>query len=129
MNLKKELLFGVVGVIVLVGIVIYFLSAFNNSKSKVINDNQVKPQPTQTTQTLTQPEVAKHNNPQDCWIIVGKKVYNVTEFLQLHPGGESRIIPFCGKDATEAFRTQGGEGSHSEQAQKQLENYYLGIYE
>lgn len=113
----------------MIGIVIYFLSVFNNSKSKVINDKQVKLPPTQAVQKLTQAEVAKHNNPQDCWIIVDKKIYNVTEFLPLHPGGEDRIISFCGKDANEAFRTQGGKGSHSKQAEKKLENYYLGIYE
>lgn len=31
-------------------------------------------------------EVAKHNSRESCWIIVHGKVYDVTEFLDEHPG-------------------------------------------
>jgi L-lactate dehydrogenase (cytochrome) len=32
-------------------------------------------------------ELRKHRTPQDCWIAVHSKVYDVTEFLEEHPGG------------------------------------------
>lgn len=31
--------------------------------------------------TLSLAEIQKHNNPEDCWIIIRDVVYNVTEFL------------------------------------------------
>ena len=37
--------------------------------------------------TLTKEEVAKHATPDDAWIIVDKKVYNVSSYVGIHPGG------------------------------------------
>ena len=34
-------------------------------------------------------EVAKHANPDDCWIVVNGKVYDLTKFAPDHPGGAS----------------------------------------
>jgi cytochrome b involved in lipid metabolism len=52
---------------------------------------------------FSEAEVAKHNTDADCWVIVGGMVFDVTNFLDDHPGGKASIIPFAGKDATEAF--------------------------
>ncbi len=60
------------------------------------------------------------------WIIISKSVYNVTEFIPKHPGGAERIIALCGKDATEAFDTQDGEGSHSSTADSLKQDYLIG---
>lgn len=48
-------------------------------------------------------EVAKHNRRESCWIIVHGKVYDVTEFLDEHPGGSKIILKYAGKDATEEY--------------------------
>ena len=32
-------------------------------------------------------EVAKHDTREDCWIIVGTDVLDVTKYLDEHPGG------------------------------------------
>ena len=53
---------------------------------------------------FTRAEVAKHNNIDDLWIIVGDGVYNVTSFVFEHPGGESAFLDHAGKDGTKAFR-------------------------
>lgn len=77
--------------------------------------------------TLTPEEVARHNSPQDCWIIVEGKVYDVTGYLTLHPGGPETILPYCGKEATQAFATLGGRGrDHSPNAYRLLTQLYLG---
>lgn len=47
--------------------------------------------------------VAKHNNRDSCWIIVHGHVYDVTEFLNDHPGGSKIILKYAGKDATEEY--------------------------
>lgn len=49
-------------------------------------------------------EVMKHNTLEDCWIAIEGHVYDVSEFLQKHPGGAARIFRYAGKDATSAFR-------------------------
>ncbi|RDX56011.1 hypothetical protein OH76DRAFT_1427429 [Lentinus brumalis] len=48
-------------------------------------------------------EVSKHNSPSSCWVIIGNKVYDVTEFLPDHPGGAKIILKYAGKDATSAY--------------------------
>ncbi|KAK7691837.1 hypothetical protein QCA50_005241 [Cerrena zonata] len=52
---------------------------------------------------LTGPEVAAHSSRDSCWIIVHGKVYDVTDFLDEHPGGSKIILKYAGKDATEAY--------------------------
>ncbi|KZT36375.1 hypothetical protein SISSUDRAFT_70436 [Sistotremastrum suecicum HHB10207 ss-3] len=47
--------------------------------------------------------VAQHNSRESCWIIVHGKVYDVTEFLDDHPGGSKIILKYAGKDATEEY--------------------------
>lgn len=54
-------------------------------------------------QKLTGAQVEKHNNKDDCWVIVHGRAYDVTEFLPEHPGGSKIILKYAGKDATEEF--------------------------
>lgn len=48
-------------------------------------------------------EVAKHNNEQDCWVVIHGKAYDVTDFKEDHPGGSGIILKWAGKDATETY--------------------------
>ena len=48
----------------------------------------------------TREEVAKHNKLNDCWVIVNNKVYDVTSFISLHPGGCEAILKNAGTDQT-----------------------------
>ena len=47
--------------------------------------------------------VATHCSRESCWIIVSGNVYDVTEFLDDHPGGSAIILRYAGRDATEAY--------------------------
>lgn len=78
------------------------------------------------TFTLTTSELAQHASSKDCWILISEKVYDVTEFLSQHPGGIGEITPYCGRDASQAFATQGGRGQHSGEAMNDLSRYVLG---
>jgi cytochrome b involved in lipid metabolism len=61
--------------------------------------------------TLTAAEVAAHNSASDCWSIVKGNVYNLTSYVQRHPGGSSVIKNICGKDGSAAFSNQhSGQG-------------------
>ncbi|WWD03261.1 hypothetical protein V865_001312 [Kwoniella europaea PYCC6329] len=49
-------------------------------------------------------EVAKHNSRENgVWIVVHGKVYDVTDFLDEHPGGAEIILRYAGMDATEEY--------------------------
>lgn len=52
---------------------------------------------------ITVSELKKHNKANDCWIALKGDVYDVTPFLNLHPGGASRILEVAGGDATQKF--------------------------
>ena len=42
-------------------------------------------------------EVAKHNTRESCWVVVNGKVYDVTEYLDEHPGGAQIMLQYGGK--------------------------------
>ncbi|KAJ6015195.1 hypothetical protein N7540_009786 [Penicillium herquei] len=52
---------------------------------------------------LSTKEVSGHNSPEDCWIVVDKQVWDVTDFLDEHPGGSTVIMKYAGRDATQAY--------------------------
>lgn len=59
-------------------------------------------------------EVMRHNTPQDCWIIIANQVFDITSFLDKHPGGKNIILKFAGKDCTEIFFRIHGNKSFSD---------------
>ena len=73
--------------------------------------------------TYTAADVASHSASSDCWTIVSGKVYNITAYVPLHPGGQSAIIGLCGHDGTAAFSGQHAGGSSANNA---LASYYIG---
>ncbi|GAA5908234.1 hypothetical protein JCM6882_006777 [Rhodosporidiobolus microsporus] len=55
--------------------------------------------------TLTLEQVASHTSPdKGVWLVVEGGVYDVTDFLDDHPGGKKILLNMAGKDATDKFR-------------------------
>ena len=52
---------------------------------------------------LTAADVAAHASRTDAWIIIGKGVYDVTPYVEEHPGGVAAILKNAGGDATAGF--------------------------
>uniref|UniRef100_A0A8C9TEH3 Fatty acid desaturase 2 n=3 Tax=Scleropages formosus TaxID=113540 RepID=A0A8C9TEH3_SCLFO len=48
-------------------------------------------------------EVQKHCHKMDKWLVINRKVYNITEWAKRHPGGMRVISHYAGEDATDAF--------------------------
>lgn len=67
-------------------------------------------------------QVAEHNTPEDAWLIVDGKIYDVTKFVEDHPGGDEIILDLAGQDGTEAFNDIG----HSEEAVGMLKDLLVG---
>ena len=73
------------------------------------------PQPTpKPTQVCRQPEltlndVRSHGDRFDCWYALFDLVYDLTNYIDDHPGGSRRIFQECGTDATSAYSTEHDE--------------------
>ncbi|KAG7783958.1 hypothetical protein KL910_002619 [Ogataea haglerorum] len=74
------------------------------------------------SKVFTAEEVAQHNTRDDLYIIYKGKVYDCSEYLDEHPGGEEVIMDCAGTDATEPFEDIG----HSEDAHEILANLEVG---
>lgn len=46
--------------------------------------------------TYTIDEISSHKDNQSCWMVIHGKVYDVTPFLEEHPGGEDVLIENAG---------------------------------
>ncbi|PRW56833.1 cytochrome b5 [Chlorella sorokiniana] len=74
--------------------------------------------------TITLAECQEHMSDKDCWLVIEGKVYDVTPFLDEHPGGFDTLVSNSGKDATEEFEEIG----HSRAAKEMLGKYYIGEF-
>uniref|UniRef100_A0A3B3RMI3 Cytochrome b5 n=1 Tax=Paramormyrops kingsleyae TaxID=1676925 RepID=A0A3B3RMI3_9TELE len=67
-------------------------------------------------------EVEERNSSKSTWIIINYKVYDVTKFLEEHPGGEEVLREQAGGDATESFEDVG----HSSDAREMATSFVIG---
>ncbi|PVG00502.1 putative cytochrome b5 [Serendipita vermifera] len=74
---------------------------------------------------VTYEEFAAHQQRDNLWILLHGKVYDVSKFLDEHPGGEEVIMAEAGKDATESFEDVG----HSDEARGMLKDLLVGTFD
>ena len=48
-------------------------------------------------------DIMEHNKKNDCWIAINKDVYDITDFIEIHPGGSAMLLTVAGTDATDFF--------------------------
>lgn len=70
------------------------------------------PSPTQTVDAgYTMAKVKANNSSKSCWSVINGNVYDLTKWINSHPGGSSFILGMCGTDGTDAFTGRhGGQG-------------------
>ncbi|CAK7896197.1 ceramide very long chain fatty acid hydroxylase Scs7p [[Candida] anglica] len=78
-----------------------------------------------TLPLLASSEVLKHSTPKDAYVtLFNRKVYNITSFLDEHPGGADLLYPYLGKDVT-AIMADRDSHEHSESAYEMLDDDML----
>jgi len=66
--------------------------------------------------------VEGHKDKNSTWIVIHDLIYDVTKFLEEHPGGEEVLLEQAGKDATEHFEDVG----HSTDARTMMKDFCIG---
>ncbi|XP_026737691.1 cytochrome b5-like [Trichoplusia ni] len=80
------------------------------------------PRAAMTVKQYTREEISKWDTKKENVFIIDNVVYNVTEFLDEHPGGHEVLVNLAGKDASEDFDDVG----HSLDAKELMKKYVVG---
>ncbi len=127
--------FIVLGVVILLGIGGY---AFTRSSSLAVqsvdqNPTQSKVEPVASTTpvgvqskeaTFTSADVTMHADANSCYTSIRGNVYDLTSWINQHPGGKQAIMSICGKDGTSVFEGQHGGRPRPE---RELDGFKIGI--
>ncbi|ODV94064.1 hypothetical protein PACTADRAFT_50953 [Pachysolen tannophilus NRRL Y-2460] len=97
-----------IGLLSVVGIgLIFGLSYIYSVKalSPILLDVDVKPSKKfEVSKGVSVEELKKHTTVDDgVWVVIGGNVYDLTEFMNIHPGGKAIILKYAGRDATKIF--------------------------
>ncbi|KAF8379625.1 hypothetical protein HHK36_029066 [Tetracentron sinense] len=76
---------------------------------------------------ISSDELKKHNKPGDLWICIQGKIYDVSEWVENHPGGDLPLLNLAGQDVTDAFVAY-HPGSAWQYLSKFFNGYYLEDY-
>ncbi len=121
----KKIITIIIGILVLAGGAAYIY--MQNMDAKMAEAIKTMTAPTEqvnaNTNLFTLAQIAEHTTRDNCWLSIEDKVYNVTSFVDMHPGGD-KILSGCGKDATEMFNKVRAHAKTSVVALK--EKFFIG---
>ena len=80
---------------------------------------------TSTEKKIGFEELCKHNTLEDLWLAIDGIVYDVTPFMDDHPGGGEIMLSAANKDGTDDFEDVG----HSPHARELLKKFKVGVFE
>ena len=70
------------------------------------SSSTASPTPSASPAGYTMAQVRSNNSAKSCWAVIDGFVYNLTSWINSHPGGSSAIVSLCGTDATSTFKSQ-----------------------
>ena len=70
---------------------------------KLVESSDFKQNRTKITREVTRDELRKHTTENDCWTVLHGRVYDITLYLNYHPGGKRELMKGAGKDCTALF--------------------------
>ncbi|MDD5050702.1 MAG: cytochrome b5-like heme/steroid binding domain-containing protein [Candidatus Pacebacteria bacterium] len=69
-------------------------------------------------------DVSAHSDATSCYTTINGNVYDLTMWIDQHPGGRDAILSICGKDGTSAFMAMhGGQG----RPERELATFLIGV--
>lgn len=114
--MKMMHIFGSVVIIVLVGAGIWWYKNFTTyAPVEYIKETGTGTTTVSTTvntatgtetpiiKSFTSAEIATHKDQASCYTSINNSVYDLTLWVNIHPGGKARILSICGIDGTERF--------------------------
>lgn len=96
-----------------------------NNNGLLTMENDCNSNSKRTIKYFSSEEVSKHDSSDDCWIIESDNVYDITEFLEKHPGGAELILSHGGKDVSGLLEDENFH-NHSAAAFNLLKEYRVG---
>jgi len=85
----------------------------------------VEPEAEREGASFSLEEINRHKNEGDTWVIHAGKVYDISDFVERHPGGKDILLKNSGKDITRMM-TEDHVHKHSKIAYGWLHKYYIG---
>lgn len=114
------------------GVIVNNSTSNNQTQSETANNQDNS---NSSVSAFSMSEISKHNNKNDCWLLIDGKVYDITDFFGSHPGGNGVMEATCGTDATVAYATKDPYATsasrgepHSSRAESMLDSYYIGDF-
>jgi cytochrome b involved in lipid metabolism len=101
-----------------IAVAIWFMASGSKKVPAVVKK---KKQPIMLDAPVDASEVAKHSTSEDCWIIVDSKIYDISGYIDDHPGGDS-ILKNAGGDSSEGVHGP----QHPPSMWDVLRLYYIG---
>ncbi|NTV31538.1 cytochrome b5 domain-containing protein [candidate division WWE3 bacterium] len=92
---NKGSIIGIFAIVAILAVGGFFLFKNNNSGTSTTDSQQ------NTPKTYALSEIAKHNTPSSCWMVINSDVYDVTSYIPSH--ANNMIEDGCGKDATAMY--------------------------
>lgn len=100
---------------------------FTNSDNSISQNSQINTQDqNNSSKKITSAEFTKHFSKTDCWVSFDKKIYDVTTYLSIHPGGSSKLARFCSKEIDPVSANHPGGPFGSIKIQDILAPFYVG---
>lgn len=95
-------------------------------ENKQNNQSEIQENQNEDNGKITVAELAKHNSPDDCWVVYKGAAYDITKFLPIHPGGVEKIAQFCGTaNFQKTFEKKHGVAQSGEKFEKRIEKGLL----
>jgi NAD(P)H-flavin reductase/cytochrome b involved in lipid metabolism len=81
---------------------------------------------TSSTPVITKEQIIEKRQQGQVWIVIKNNVYDVTDFLDEHPGG-AELITDIPEDDFKLMTTEFNDAEHSEEAMEQLQTLFIGV--
>lgn len=104
MNKKAWVTLGVVLIFLGGGVGIIATTAWDEPQTPVVVQ-ELSEDTKNDPDTYSLSDVAEHGSAESCWSAIDGTVYDLTEFIEEHPGGSRAILVICGSDGSGSFNS------------------------